>query len=82
MAKKLKSTRDRGLQQRIVFLTDKDQQAWLQQHSRDTHEPMGTVLRRAVDAYRQTVERKAARKPSRLMEHSADLKPTDDPLTF
>src|SRR5260370_19451263 len=63
MPRRPKSTRDRGLQQRIEFLTDRDQQHWLHEHSRATHAPLGDILRRAVEAYRQTIERKAAKQP-------------------
>ena len=73
MAKKPKSTRDRGLQQRIVFLTDKDQEAWLHEQSRATRAPLGDILRRAVDAYRQGIERKAAKQQPKPADTAAPL---------
>jgi predicted DNA-binding protein len=56
MAKPEKSSRDKGLQERIVFLTDADQRQRLQEHSELTGAPIATILRRAVDMYLQSVK--------------------------
>ena len=48
-----KSKRDKGLHERIVFLTDRDQQSWLQAQSESTGAPIANIVRRAVEEYRQ-----------------------------
>jgi hypothetical protein len=60
VAQKLKKSpgKDQGLHQRVVFLTDQDQWDWLHALSESTGAPVGVHVRRAVEAYRQAVERK------------------------
>ena len=55
MARKVtsgKSKKDKGLHERVVFLTDKDQYSWLQAQSESTGAPLAHIIRRAVDEYR------------------------------
>lgn len=52
-----KSKKDKGLHQRVVFLTDEDQQSWLQAQSESTGAPIANIVRRAVDEYRQRIEK-------------------------
>lgn len=55
MAKQLhpNPNKNKGLQERVVVLMTKDQRGWLQGQSDSTGAPIGDIVRRAVDAYRQ-----------------------------
>jgi hypothetical protein len=50
---KQKSKKDKGLQVRVVFLTDEDQRDWLQRLSDSTGAPISHIVRQAVAEYRQ-----------------------------
>jgi arsenate reductase-like glutaredoxin family protein len=60
-AKVRKFIKDKGLQERIIFLTDESQRAWLQAQSEQSGAPVSAIVRRAVDAYRAGLERKPAK---------------------
>jgi hypothetical protein len=60
MARKVtsgKSKKDKGLHTRVVVLMSDDQQAWLQAQSESTGAPIANIVRRAVDEYRQRIEK-------------------------
>jgi len=47
---KAKAKQDKGLNERIVFLTDAGQRKWLEDQSKLTGAPISTLIRRAIDA--------------------------------
>ncbi len=51
------AARDRGLNERIVFLTDKNQREWLQKQSESTGAPVGDIIRRAITTYQAWVKK-------------------------
>lgn len=61
MAKGVKTSKAKGLDVRIGYLTNADQRDWLQAHSEATGVPITAIIRRAVEAYRQGIARKAAK---------------------
>jgi hypothetical protein len=50
--------KDRGLDQRVTFMTDKVQRAWLAKQSEITGAPLGVLIRRAIAAYMQIQNKK------------------------
>jgi hypothetical protein len=58
MAKSEKSSRDKGLQERVVVLVDAEQREWLQAQSESTGAPIGAIIRRAIEAYRLQLKKK------------------------
>jgi hypothetical protein len=61
MVKDVKLKRDKGLHERIVVLANKDLYDWLQAQSESTGAPVGAIVRRAVEAYRQRLVKPAAK---------------------
>lgn len=43
--------RDKGLNQRVTFMTDKNQRDWLARQSAVSGAPLGEIIRRAINAY-------------------------------
>jgi hypothetical protein len=43
--------KNRGLGERVTFMTDKNQREWLSQESETTGAPLGEIIRRAIDDY-------------------------------
>ncbi len=50
--------KDKGQDQRIVFMTDEAQRKWLDEQSKATGAPMGEIIRRAIAAYQELLKRK------------------------
>jgi hypothetical protein len=50
--------KDKGLNQRVTFMTDKNQRDWLAQQSAASGAPLGEIIRRAISAYRQAQKKK------------------------
>lgn len=50
MPKKPKVIKDKGLQERVTFLTTAAELARLKRHSETTGIPVATIIRRALDA--------------------------------
>jgi hypothetical protein len=73
-----KSSRSKGLT-RIGVLVSIEQAKWLSARSEATHIPLTAIVRLAIDAYRQTVERKAARKPAPAVAASEPLASIERP---
>ena len=75
MARKVKSEKskkDKGLQSRVVVLMTSDQQAWLQAQSEATGAPVGNIVRRAVEDYRERLTKRKAAKPARPKPPAAE----------
>jgi hypothetical protein len=53
-----KATKDKGLHERIVFLAESDLAEWLQRQSEATGAPMGHIIRKAIESYRQTLKKR------------------------
>lgn len=56
-----KAKQYRGLDARVGVLLSVETRDWLQAHSRATSIPLTVHVRRAIDAYRAAIERKAKR---------------------
>lgn len=50
---------DKGLNQRVTFMTDKTQREWLAKQSATTGAPLGVIIRRAIAMYMQAQKRKS-----------------------
>jgi hypothetical protein len=51
------ANRDKGLNERVTFMTDKTQREWLNKQVAETGAPLGEVIRRAINLYRKTKEK-------------------------
>ena len=50
--------KDKGLDQRVTFMTDKSQREWLAQQSATSGAPLGEIIRRAISMYQQSFGKK------------------------
>jgi hypothetical protein len=51
------TNRDKGLHERVTFMTDKAQREWLDKQVRESGAPLGEIIRRAINLYRKTKEK-------------------------
>ena len=47
------ANRDKGLNERVTFMTDKAQREWLDKQVAETGAPLGEIIRRAIELYRK-----------------------------
>ena len=76
-----KSKRYKGLDVRVGVLVSTEQRDWLQAQSASTGIPLTAIVRRAIDAYRQGLARKTAKRPA-VQECRQILEPPSDPVPF
>jgi hypothetical protein len=50
--------KNKGLNQRVTFMTDATQREWLTKQSVFTGAPLGEIIRRAIDYYREMKEKR------------------------
>ena len=48
--------KDKGLDQRVTFMTTAEQRQWLIEQSALTGAPLGEIIRRAIESYRRQQE--------------------------
>lgn len=52
------AAKDKGQNIRVVFMTDEAQRKWLDEQSEETGAPLGEIIRRAIAAYQESLQRR------------------------
>jgi hypothetical protein len=50
--------KDKGLNQRVTFMTDVTQREWLRKKSEESGAPLGELIRRAISSYMEIQSRR------------------------